>query len=160
MASHVSIGSASKSKSRGRANSAQSQLGQVYCYHDEVAPLRAVRHDGPTKGKRFYGCSYWPEQRTCGYFKWHDEVDDVRVVQQAIADKGSTIMELKDENMCLRDRVKKLKSKKEVLEDEVAEMGIATTKTMYELKEHNTDRKLMLTLVFSWCFFTLVLLFK
>uniref|UniRef100_A0A803N650 Uncharacterized protein n=1 Tax=Chenopodium quinoa TaxID=63459 RepID=A0A803N650_CHEQI len=45
---------------------------------------------------------------------------------RAVADKGSRIMELEDENMCLRERVKKLKSKKEVLEDEVAEMGIAT----------------------------------
>lgn len=39
-------------------------------------------------------------------------------------------------------------------------MGIATTETLYEITQSNTDKKLMSTLVFSWAFFTLVLLFK
>ncbi|KAL2934426.1 Protein ZGRF1 [Bienertia sinuspersici] len=38
---------------------------QVLCYHNKIAPLRMVKYDGPTKGKRFYGCSYWP--RTCRF---------------------------------------------------------------------------------------------
>uniref|UniRef100_A0A803LPI8 GRF-type domain-containing protein n=1 Tax=Chenopodium quinoa TaxID=63459 RepID=A0A803LPI8_CHEQI len=128
MASHNSIGSSSRSRSK------QTSSSQVVCYHNEIAPLRTVRYDGPTKGKRFFGCSYWPEQRTCGFFKWADEVDD--------------------------DKVKRLKAKKEKLVEEVEEMGIATTETMFELKENNTDKRLMLTLVFSWAFFTLVLLMK
>ncbi|KAL2904619.1 Testis-expressed protein 9 [Bienertia sinuspersici] len=33
---------------------------QVLCYHDEVVPLRVVRFNGPTAGKYFHGCSYWP----------------------------------------------------------------------------------------------------
>ncbi|KAL2923538.1 Ubiquitin carboxyl-terminal hydrolase 2 [Bienertia sinuspersici] len=60
----------------------------------------------------------------------------------------------------LKQKVKRLKEKKEKLQDEVGEMGIATTETLFEMKENNTDKKLMLTLVFSWAFFTLVLLMK
>ncbi|KAL2932850.1 Anthranilate synthase component 1, partial [Bienertia sinuspersici] len=30
------------------------------CLHDEIAPLRTVIFHGPTRGKRFYGCPYWP----------------------------------------------------------------------------------------------------
>ncbi|KAL2901897.1 Protein ZGRF1 [Bienertia sinuspersici] len=113
MASHQSIGSGSSSKSGKSSSMGQ----QVLCYHNQIAPLRTVKYDGPTKGKRFYGCSYWP-------------------------------------------KVKRLKAKKEKLQDEVGEMGIATTETLFEMKENNTDKKLMLTLVFSWPFLTLVLLMK
>uniref|UniRef100_A0A803L7M5 GRF-type domain-containing protein n=1 Tax=Chenopodium quinoa TaxID=63459 RepID=A0A803L7M5_CHEQI len=116
-------GSGSRSRSKGNSSPAQ-----VYCYHDEVAPLRTVRHNGPTKGKRFYGCSYWPFR---------------------VLDKDPRLCELEDENDSLREKVKKLKAKKEELEDKVAQMGIATTETMLELKEHNTDKRLMLTLIFS-----------
>ncbi|KAL2924730.1 Golgi apparatus membrane protein TVP23, partial [Bienertia sinuspersici] len=40
----------------------------------------------------------------------------------------------------------KVEGKKEKLQDEVRELGIATTETMFEMKENNTDKKLMLTL--------------
>uniref|UniRef100_A0A803N433 Zinc finger GRF-type domain-containing protein n=1 Tax=Chenopodium quinoa TaxID=63459 RepID=A0A803N433_CHEQI len=55
MASHASGSSTSRSRSR-----LSPFPHQVVCYHNEVAPLRMVKYDGPTKGKRFYGCSYWP----------------------------------------------------------------------------------------------------
>uniref|UniRef100_A0A803N245 GRF-type domain-containing protein n=1 Tax=Chenopodium quinoa TaxID=63459 RepID=A0A803N245_CHEQI len=105
-----SVGSGARSRSRGNSSPIQ-----VYCYHDDVAPLRTVRHNGPTKGKRFYGCSYWPEQRTCDFFKWYDEVDDVKVLQHRVLDKISRISELEDENECLREKVKKLKAKRRSL---------------------------------------------
>ncbi|KAL2895016.1 DNA topoisomerase 3-alpha [Bienertia sinuspersici] len=55
MASHQSIGSGSSSKSEK-----SSSMGQkVLCYHKQIALLRTVKYDGPTKGKRFYGCSYY-----------------------------------------------------------------------------------------------------
>uniref|UniRef100_A0A803MJI9 Zinc finger GRF-type domain-containing protein n=1 Tax=Chenopodium quinoa TaxID=63459 RepID=A0A803MJI9_CHEQI len=56
MASHLFVGSGS-SRSRSKGNASPSQL---VCYHNEIAPLRIIRYDGPTKGKIFYGCSYWP----------------------------------------------------------------------------------------------------
>uniref|UniRef100_A0A803MU94 GRF-type domain-containing protein n=1 Tax=Chenopodium quinoa TaxID=63459 RepID=A0A803MU94_CHEQI len=154
MASHNSIGSSSRSRSK------QTSSSQVVCYHNEIAPLRTVHYDGPTKGKRFFGCSYWPEQRTCGFFKWADEVDDVCDLQHLVMEKETRICELEYEMDMMKDKVKRLKAKKEKLVEEVEEMGIATTETMFELKENNTDKRLMLTLVFSWAFFTLVLLMK
>uniref|UniRef100_A0A803MWV0 GRF-type domain-containing protein n=1 Tax=Chenopodium quinoa TaxID=63459 RepID=A0A803MWV0_CHEQI len=159
MASRLFFGSGS-SRSRFRGNSSPAKL---VCYHNEFAPLRTVRYDGPTKGKRFYGCSYRPEQKTCGFFKWADEVDDVRDVQQIVIEKEETISDLehqvdmlKQEIEVMRDKVKKLKVKKEKLFKEVEEMGITTTGTMLKLKKNNTDKRLMMTLVFSsefslWC---------
>uniref|UniRef100_A0A803MXS1 GRF-type domain-containing protein n=1 Tax=Chenopodium quinoa TaxID=63459 RepID=A0A803MXS1_CHEQI len=163
MASQLSAGfGSSRSRSKGISSPAK-----LVCYHNEFAPLRTVRYDGPTKGKRFYGCSYWCEQKTCGFFKWADEVDDVRDLQQIVIEKEETISELehqvdmlKQEQELMRDKVKKLKAKKEKLFEEVEEMGIATTETMFELKENNSEKRLMLTLVFSWAFFTLVLMLK
>ncbi|KAL2928155.1 Protein ZGRF1 [Bienertia sinuspersici] len=32
----------------------------MMCYHDEVAPLKVVKYNGPTMGERFYTCAYWP----------------------------------------------------------------------------------------------------
>ncbi|KAL2923882.1 Endonuclease 8-like 3 [Bienertia sinuspersici] len=152
MASHTSI---SSSRTRSRASPLPHQ---VVCYHNEVVPLRVVRYDGPTKGKHFYGCSYWP--RTCGFFKWLDEVDDVRELQQIVGERDCQIAELNTEKDELKEKVRRLKDKKEKLVDEVEEMGIATAETMFELKENKKDKKLMLALVFSWAFFTLILFMK
>uniref|UniRef100_A0A803L7U1 GRF-type domain-containing protein n=1 Tax=Chenopodium quinoa TaxID=63459 RepID=A0A803L7U1_CHEQI len=123
MASHNSIGSSSRSRSK------QTSSSQVVCYHNEISPLRTVRYDGPTKGKRFFGCSYWPEQRTCGFFKWADEVDDVRDLQHLVMEKETRICELEYEMDMMKDKVKRLKANKEKLVEEVEEMGIATTET-------------------------------
>ncbi|KAL2944325.1 Endonuclease 8-like 3, partial [Bienertia sinuspersici] len=106
MASNTSVGSGSSSRTRSRASPL---LHQVVCYHNEVAPLRVVRFDGLTKGKHFYGCSYWP---TCGFFKWVDEIAKLEAE--------------KDE---LKEKIRRLKARKEKLVDEVVEMGIATTET-------------------------------
>uniref|UniRef100_A0A803L5E0 GRF-type domain-containing protein n=1 Tax=Chenopodium quinoa TaxID=63459 RepID=A0A803L5E0_CHEQI len=115
MANHLSVGFGS-SRSRTKGNASPSQL---VCYHNKIAPLRTVCYDGPMKGKRFYGCSYWPEQRTCGFFKWVDEVDDIRELQHVVHEKETTICELehevemlKQEMELLRDKVKKLKARK------------------------------------------------
>uniref|UniRef100_A0A803MI96 GRF-type domain-containing protein n=1 Tax=Chenopodium quinoa TaxID=63459 RepID=A0A803MI96_CHEQI len=130
----------------------------VYCYHDEVAPLRTVKYDGPTKGKLFYGCSFWP--RTCGFFKWVDEVDDIRDLKSRIVDKNLIIMELEDKLELVKEKVKKLKAKQEKLVDDVAEVGIVATETLFEMKENNTDKKLNVALILSWAFFDVVFMMK
>uniref|UniRef100_A0A803N2H6 Uncharacterized protein n=1 Tax=Chenopodium quinoa TaxID=63459 RepID=A0A803N2H6_CHEQI len=103
------------------------------------SPLRTVRYDGLTKGKSFFRCLYWPH---------------------LVMEKETRICELEYELDMMKDKVKRLKANKEKLVEEVEEMGIATTETMFELKENNNDKRLMLTLVFSWAFYTLVLLMK
>ncbi|KAL2933322.1 Rho GTPase-activating protein gacT [Bienertia sinuspersici] len=138
MASHTSIGSSSSSRTRSRAFPLPHH---VVCYHNEVAPLRVVR--------------------TCGFFKWLDEVDDVRELQQIIGEmRDCQIAELNAEKDELKEKIRRLKAKKEKLVDEVEEMGIATTETMFELKENKKDKRLMLALFFSWAFLTLVLFMK
>ncbi|KAL2929809.1 Protein ZGRF1, partial [Bienertia sinuspersici] len=60
---------------------------QLTCYHNEIASLRVVKHNGPTMGKRFYGCNHWP--RACGYFKWEGELVDVPELQELVKDLKS-----------------------------------------------------------------------
>ncbi|KAL2941847.1 DNA topoisomerase 3-alpha [Bienertia sinuspersici] len=99
----------SSSFSRSRSRSIPSSPPPVKCFHDEIAPLRTVKFHGPTRGKRFYGCPYWP--RTCGYFKWADEVDEVKELQFMLFEKDTAISELQYEKECLEESVKKLKEK-------------------------------------------------
>ncbi|KAL2938710.1 Endonuclease 8-like 3, partial [Bienertia sinuspersici] len=87
----------------------------VKCFHEEEAPLRVVRFNGPTVGKRFYGCAHWP--RTCGFFKWAEEVDEIVELQQKMFEKDVTIAELQMENDML-------KRTNERLEDDVADLAI------------------------------------
>ncbi|KAL2901586.1 Protein ZGRF1 [Bienertia sinuspersici] len=42
---------------------ADAQGPKMYCYHNEIAPLRVVKHNGPNQGKKFYGCAHWPTLR-------------------------------------------------------------------------------------------------
>ncbi|KAL2942401.1 DNA topoisomerase 3-alpha, partial [Bienertia sinuspersici] len=79
-----SSGSGSSSLCRG-------SYPQLYYFYNKVALLRVVRHVGPHQGKRFYGCSYFP--RTCGFFKWEDEIDDIREMQQLMFEKDVKIAE-------------------------------------------------------------------
>ncbi|KAL2930924.1 Endonuclease 8-like 3 [Bienertia sinuspersici] len=62
----------------------------VKCYHNEVAPLRTVRHERQTQGKRSFGCSdfldavdfsIWVEGRSCGFFKWADMTDNINELE-------------------------------------------------------------------------------
>uniref|UniRef100_A0A803N2H7 Uncharacterized protein n=1 Tax=Chenopodium quinoa TaxID=63459 RepID=A0A803N2H7_CHEQI len=92
--------------------------------------------------------------------QWADEVDDVHDLQHLVMEKETRICELEYELDMMKDKVKRLKANKEKLVEEVEEMGIATTETMFELKKNNNDKRLMLTLVFSWAFYTLVLFMK
>uniref|UniRef100_A0A803MKI9 Uncharacterized protein n=1 Tax=Chenopodium quinoa TaxID=63459 RepID=A0A803MKI9_CHEQI len=156
MASRLSVGSgSSRFRSRGNSSPAIGVPPQRVCTVEDCSLVQR-------RGKGFMG-----EQKTCGFFNWADEVDDVRDLQQIVIGKEETISDLehqvdmlKQEMEVMRDKVKKSKAKNEKLFEKVEEMGIATTETMFELNENNTDKRLMLTLVFSWAFFTLVLMLK
>ncbi|KAL2898828.1 Protein ZGRF1 [Bienertia sinuspersici] len=137
MASHQSIGSGSSLK-YGKSSSMDQQ---VLCYHNQIAPLRTVKYGGPTKGKRFMVVL------TGRFFKWVDEINEVGDLQMLLQQKDSKITELEQEVEELKQKVKRLKAKKVKLQDEVREIGIATSGTLFEMKENNIDKKLMLTLV-------------
>ncbi|KAL2893734.1 Exostosin-3, partial [Bienertia sinuspersici] len=80
------------------------------------------------------------EQRTCGFFKWVDEIGEVGELQMLLQEKDSKIAKLEQEMEELKQKVKRLKVKKEKLQDEVGEMGIATTETLFEMKEKTLIR--------------------
>ncbi|KAL2897556.1 DNA topoisomerase 3-alpha [Bienertia sinuspersici] len=96
--SHESSGNSSRSRSRS------DQQCQVMCYHGEVAPLREVKYNGPTYGKKFYGCSYWP-----GYANWADEVKEIHDMQLRLLEKDTEIAELEMEKEFLEDKIRGLK---------------------------------------------------
>ncbi|KAL2934257.1 DNA-(apurinic or apyrimidinic site) lyase 2, partial [Bienertia sinuspersici] len=111
------------SSSRTRSFSfAQAPL--VKCFHKEEAPLRVVRFNGPTVGKRFYGCAHWPAE----------EVDEIIELQQKMFEKDVTIAELQMENDMLERTNERLK-------DDVAELAIENIETKEIIGSVRADRK-------------------
>ncbi|KAL2921360.1 Non-centrosomal microtubule array protein 1 [Bienertia sinuspersici] len=53
----------------------------------------------------------WKE-RTCGYFKWADEVHEIRDMQMRLLEKHTEIAELEMEKGFLEDKIKRLKKQK------------------------------------------------
>ncbi|KAL2897038.1 Highly reducing polyketide synthase sdnO [Bienertia sinuspersici] len=135
MASQGSASSASRSRSMG-------SMPMVKCYHDEVAPLRTVRHEGPTQGKRSFGCSHWP---------WADLTDNINELQLLLFEKDVEISSLEYEKEELERNVKMLKEREAQLE-EVAELAIENTETLIAIKSAKMDKKFMVALL-SWVFF-------
>ncbi|KAL2894778.1 DNA topoisomerase 3-alpha [Bienertia sinuspersici] len=142
--------------SGGSGSSRSKNERQVLCYHDEVAPLRVVRFNGPTAGKRFYGCSYWP--KTCGFFKWADQVNEIRDLQYKCFEKDTEIANLEMNNNMLEEKVKKQKEIISKQEDQIQQLAIESTEMREGLLSAKSDRTLALALVVSWIFFALVFL--
>ncbi|KAL2901853.1 DNA-(apurinic or apyrimidinic site) lyase 2 [Bienertia sinuspersici] len=47
----------------GARSMSRSSVPLVKCYHDDIAPIRTVRVNCPTQGRRFYGCSHYPVKK-------------------------------------------------------------------------------------------------
>ncbi|KAL2937055.1 Lymphoid-restricted membrane protein [Bienertia sinuspersici] len=118
---------------------------QVLCYHDEVAPFRVVRFNGPTAGKRFYGCSYWPV----------NEVNEIRDLQYKCSEKDTEIADLEVNNNMLEEKVKRQKEIISKQEDQIQELAIENTEMREGLLSAKSDRTLALALVVSWVFLPL-----
>ncbi|KAL2903850.1 Kinesin-like protein 1 [Bienertia sinuspersici] len=119
--------SASGARSRSR-----SSVPPVKCYHDDVAPIGT---------------------RTCGFFKWADEVDNVLDLQMLAIEKDTKISELEYERDVLKGKVKKLKQTTTELEDQVAELAIENTEKFHAMETVKADKKLCIMLFMSWVFF-------
>ncbi|KAL2936235.1 DNA topoisomerase 3-alpha [Bienertia sinuspersici] len=139
----------SRTHSRGRCAGPR-----IYCYHNEVAPLRVMKHNGPNQGKQFYGCPHWP-QKTCGFFKWTHEVQNVDDLQYMVLEKDTALIELEHEKKTLKKEVKELKAENEKLEDMVDELSIENTETRLFIKATVADKKLVVALIISWFFLLL-----
>ncbi|KAL2930893.1 DNA topoisomerase 3-alpha [Bienertia sinuspersici] len=143
---------ASSSESRSRSNGKP----HVLCFHQDLAPLRTVKVQGLTRGKRFYGCSHWPN--SCGFFKWADEEDRVQELQFLLFERDTRIAELEILIEELENEVKNLKQANWKLEDDVAEMAIENTEQLAIISSATADKKLYNLLVASWVLFAIVLL--
>ncbi|KAL2905345.1 TLR4 interactor with leucine rich repeats [Bienertia sinuspersici] len=74
--------------SSGSASSRSKNECQVLCYHVEVAPLKV---------------------KTCGFFKWADEVNEIRDLQYKSFEKDTEIADLEMSNNMLEEKVKRQK---------------------------------------------------
>ncbi|KAL2936227.1 Keratin type II cytoskeletal 3, partial [Bienertia sinuspersici] len=129
---------ASSSESRSRSNGKP----HVLCFHQYLAPLRTLKVQGPTRGKRFYGCSHWPGPGIAILlFEWDTRIAELEIL----------IEELENE-------VKNLKQANWKLEDDVAEMAIENTEQLAIISSATADKKLYNLLVASWVLFAIVLL--
>ncbi|KAL2900119.1 DNA topoisomerase 3-alpha [Bienertia sinuspersici] len=146
----LSMASSSESRSRGNGKP------HVLCFHQDLAPLRRVKVQGPTRGKCFYGCSHW--HNSCGFFKWADEEDRVQELQFLLFERDTRIAELEILIKELENEVKNLKETNWKLEDDVAEMAIENTEQLAIISSATVDKKLYNLLVASWVLFAIVLL--
>ncbi|KAL2926025.1 DNA-(apurinic or apyrimidinic site) lyase 2, partial [Bienertia sinuspersici] len=112
--------------SQNSAGSESSQLRdsgqQVYCFHNELAPLRVVKHHGPTFGKRFYGCRHWP---------------------MALMNKNIEIVKLEAKNKRLKEQLART-------QDLVDELSIECTERQVMMEAATQKKIVVYALVFSW----------
>ncbi|KAL2937699.1 Ribosomal protein S12 methylthiotransferase RimO, partial [Bienertia sinuspersici] len=69
----------------------------------------------------------------------HNEGAPLRMIRY----EGTT-----EEKDALKEKIRRLKAKKETLVNEVEEMRMAITETMFELKENIKEKRMMLTMIF------------
>ncbi|KAL2921579.1 Protein ZGRF1 [Bienertia sinuspersici] len=142
---------ASSSESRSRSNGKP----HVLCFHQDPAPLRTVKVQGPTRGKLFYRCSHWPgfsdNFRKLGTLVVSSNGQMRKIGDTRIAELEILIEELENE-------VKNLKQANWKLEDDVTEMAIENTEQLAMISSATADKKLYNLLVASWVLFAIVLL--
>ncbi|KAL2925551.1 Upstream stimulatory factor 1, partial [Bienertia sinuspersici] len=147
MASQQSMNSNSSSMSKSRSKS--SSMPQLLCYHNDIAPIRVIKHDG---------CSHWPGfnnivkicQRTCGFFKWVDEFDEVRELQFKLFEKDTEIAELELENSLLQQKVKELKQTNLKNRDQLEEILLENSVTRERMYTTTANKKLYVFFLMSW----------
>ncbi|KAK9704791.1 hypothetical protein RND81_07G011300 [Saponaria officinalis] len=116
----------------------------VFCSHNLAAVLRTAKK-GPHVGKKFYGCSLWP-QNGCGFFQLEE--------MQADVGSNSTTSDLETQIKNYEAKLKKLKLKNEKLKMEVSMLKV-------KVEKHSKGEKIvMFGLIFSWIIFAFSWLFR
>ncbi|KAK9705125.1 hypothetical protein RND81_07G034700 [Saponaria officinalis] len=116
----------------------------VFCNHSLAAVLRTAKK-GPNVGKKFYGCSLWP-QNGCGFFQLEE--------MQADVGSNSTTSDLETQIKNYEAKLKKLKLKNEKLKLEVSMLKV-------KVEKHSKGEKIvMIWLIFSWIIFAFSWLFR
>ncbi|KAL2905579.1 Exchange factor for Arf-6 [Bienertia sinuspersici] len=97
---------ASQSSSRPSTSQNTVSGNQLYCYLNEITPLRVFRFQGPKLGMWLSGCLY--HLRTCGLFRWANKVNDENELSFLLLDKEARIVELEHENDVLQMKLKEV----------------------------------------------------
>ncbi|KAL2942637.1 Chaperone protein DnaK [Bienertia sinuspersici] len=150
MTTQNSAGSASFSASRSRSRGSTGAIKPVKCTTMKL--LRLGRFDSMALLKA--------KGRTCGFFKWADEVDTVNELQFMVFERDTIISELEYEKELLEADVKKLRKKGEELQDQVNELAMENTMKWEIAESARADRKFVMLLCLSLVFFSFMLLTK
>ncbi|KAL2905185.1 Kinesin-related protein 1, partial [Bienertia sinuspersici] len=110
---------------------------KVLCYHNEVVPLKIVRHSGPG---------------TCDYFRWAEGSFHNGDVKFALLEIRATITELENQLDMLQNKVKKLKKEGTQLQEIEKELSIKNDERMLAMEGAKMDKKLAHTLILSWVY--------
>ncbi|KAL2904854.1 hypothetical protein RDABS01_003564 [Bienertia sinuspersici] len=97
-------------------------------------------------------CMDTPTSISFGYFKWADEVNDIRDMQMRILEKDTKIAELEMEKGFLEDKIKRLKETKLKLDELVEELSIEDSEIREGLHAAKADKRVILGLELSWTF--------
>ncbi|KAL2899426.1 Upstream stimulatory factor 2 [Bienertia sinuspersici] len=106
-------------------------------------------------GKRFYGCAYW--HQPCGFSKLADHLDEVRELQMLVFKTDTAIAQLEMEKELLEKKVKELKEKKVVLQEQVEGLSIENNETYLATCTTRADKRVLAASTLSWVFFLLLL---
>ncbi|XP_056690827.1 uncharacterized protein [Spinacia oleracea] len=145
----VPVGSSS-SNSRG------GMVPPLLCECGNYSVVRTVKR-GPNVGMKFHGCPLWPDTK-CEFFRWilpdNNELDHL---QLKIFEANTTIAEMEYDKKLMEEKIKKLQTKKDNMEEDVQEMKNELCQMRIELmKSPRNERNCTMALYFSWVFFALL----
>ncbi|KAL2922999.1 Serine/threonine-protein kinase ATM [Bienertia sinuspersici] len=122
-------------------------MPQLLCYHNDIAPIRVVKHDGPTRGKRFY--AHWP-------------MNLMQFVNcnSSCLKKILRLLNWSFENSLLQEKVKELKQTNLKNRDQLEEILLENSVTREGMYTATADKKLYVFLLMSWVFFSVVYMFQ
>ncbi|XP_056688228.1 uncharacterized protein [Spinacia oleracea] len=143
------VGSGSSSNSRG------GMVPPFLCECGNYSVVRTVKR-GPNIGIKFHGCPLWPNTK-CEFFRWIPDNNKLDNLQLQILEANTTIAQMEYEKKLMEEKIKKLQTKKDNLEEDVQEMKNELCQMRIEMmKSSRNERNGTMALYFSWFFFSLV----
>ncbi|CAH9101620.1 unnamed protein product [Cuscuta epithymum] len=143
------MGSTSWSSSSARREETQMNSA-VECHH-KVCPIARTVKSGPNRGRRFYGCAFWPKS-DCSFFQWIEEYPPpMASVVDKLSEKEIVMNQLEQEIKALQDQIAKLKKKKEKMRATIQELQTLVC------KHAKGEKYAFIGVLVSWIVFAIVL---
>uniref|UniRef100_A0A803MSR0 Transmembrane protein n=1 Tax=Chenopodium quinoa TaxID=63459 RepID=A0A803MSR0_CHEQI len=139
-----------QSPSGSSSSFASEENQKVHCSCGNYAVVRSVKK-GLNSGMKFTAVPYG---------RWVNQSNPMEDLQYHVLEKETRICELEYEKQCKDDKIKRLQSKKDNLEEDVQEMKNEVYAMRVEMKNCSRNEKnLSMALVFSWIFLSVVLFY-